>query len=179
MSREDLLTVGLRLFAIWLGLASLQGALGAYGWTGPGSDWAEQRVWMVGTAMLPSLVALALWFFPLSVVSRLLPRLRDSHVPVQGDREALLDTGMILLGLWWLLSGLVDAVHVFSLMLLDMPVEMNARLTADLLSALVAFAAGSILLLRGPGLLGAIRRFRAVGYASTPQVDSDVPDSER
>ncbi|WP_143006597.1 hypothetical protein [Aquimonas voraii] len=176
MSREDLLTVGLRLFAIWLGLASLQSALGAYGWAGPGSDWAEDRVWMVGIALLPGLVALALWVFPLAVVSRLLPRSSDSHVPVQGGREALRDTGLILLGLWWLLSGLVDTVHVFSLMLLDLTVEIRAPLIADLLSALVASAAGAILLLRGPSLVGALRRVSKAAADDANTVTAETTD---
>jgi len=176
MSREDLLTVGLRLFAIWLGLASLQSAFGAYGWTGPSSDWAEERVWMVGIALLPCLVALALWVFPLTVVSRLLPRLSDSHVPVQGGREGLLDAGLILLGFWWLLSGLVDTVHVFSLMLLDLPVEISTALIADLLSALVASAAGLMLLLRGPGLVSALRRVRDAGSHDAGTVAAETID---
>lgn len=173
MSREDILTASLRLFAVWLALVSVQQVINAYGWTSSGGQWANERWWMIAVALLPGLVAACLWFFPLTVVTRLLPRLREQHEPVSAGVDTLLDTGMILLGLWWLLRGIGGVAHSAAIIALGLHGNVSDHYIAELVSSVVTIVASVAVLLRGPGIVGAVRRFRESGYTpprqSTPQ----------
>jgi hypothetical protein len=180
MSREDILTVGLRLFAIWLGLVSIQHAIGVYGWTGAGSDWADERWWLISVGLLPALVAVLLWYFPLTVVTRLLPRLREPHAAVSADSEVLLDVGMILLGLWWIVSGLVGLVQSGSTLALSARhgIPFADDSVSEMLASLVTLGCALVLILRGSGIVGAIRRFREAGYTPA-RAEKQQPEQDR
>lgn len=178
MSREDILTVVVRLFALWLVMFSLQQALQVFGLSAANSEWADERAWIVGVALLPGVAAVLLWYFPLTVVTRLLPRLRSDPAPLSAPADALLDMGIILIGLWWLLSGLAwlsaDVVRLFLL-----PEGAVGSQLPDLVSSLLTVVVSLALLLRGPGIVGAIRRFREAGYAPPPRGERREADPDQ
>lgn len=178
MSREDILTVGLRLFALWLALFAVQQLVQAVGITAANEAWAGERTWMVPVALLPLAFAVFLWFFPLTVVTRLLPHLKSGHTPLSVEADVLLDTGIILIGLWWLLSSLAWALSAATWWVLT-PTEAAQAHVADLVPSLLMVSASLLVLLRGPGIVGAIRRFREAGYArSTSRVTERTSEPE-
>jgi hypothetical protein len=127
---------------------------------------------MVSVALLPLAFAVFLWFFPLTVVTRLLPRLKSSHTPLSVEADVLLDTGIILIGLWWLLSSLAWTLSAATWWVLT-PTETAQAHIADLVSSLLMVSASLLVLLRGPGIVGAIRRFRETGYAPSASRGSE------
>lgn len=177
MSREDILTVGLRLFALWLALFAVQQLVQAVGITAANEAWAGERTWMVSVGLLPLAFAVFLWFFPLTVVTRLLPRLKSGHAPLSVEADVLLDTGIILIGLWWLLSSLAWALSAATWWVLA-PAEAAHPHVAALVSSLLMVFASLGVLLRGRGILGAVRRFREAGYAPTSRVASQRSEPE-
>lgn len=180
MSREDILTVALRLFAIWLGMVAIQQVIGAYGWTGAGSDWAGERGWLIAVGLVPALVAVLLWYFPLTVASKLLPRLREPREALSANADVLLDTGMILIGLWWLVSALVGLVESGSALAFGLRhgLPFADHSLAALLSSIATLAVALWLLLRGPCIVGAIRRFREAGHSPTRVPKQPEPEQD-
>lgn len=174
MSREDILTVGLRLFALWLALFAVQQLVQAVGITAGNEEWADQRAWMVSVALLPLAFAVFLWFFPLTVVTRLLPRLKSDHTPLSVEADVMLDTGIILIGLWWLLSSLAWTLSAATWWVLT-PTDAAQAHVSDLVSSLLMVVASLLVLLRGPGIVGAIRRFRAAGYTPSTSRMTERP----
>jgi hypothetical protein len=98
MTPQQLIGLGIRLFAIWLGLTSI-----AYFTSIPAalallpSDSATAITYALGGAYIFG--AVALWFFPMVVSHKLLPRTQyENHLNFQ-ERE-LARVGICLLGLW-------------------------------------------------------------------------------
>jgi len=99
MTPQQLLGIAVRLFALWLGLSCIQYwvVLPTSLRTMEGTGGATLFVYIVGA--IYAVAALLLWFFPMLVAHRLLPRTRhDNLLSAQGHELARV--GCALLGLW-------------------------------------------------------------------------------
>lgn len=110
MTPQQLLAVGVRLFAVWLALTSISyfAAIPAALANSPvGTNAPTQVAYTLGTGYVLS--ALVLWFFPMLVAHKLLPRTtHTNHLNPHGHELAR--TGCALLGLWLLSRALPNVV---------------------------------------------------------------------
>jgi hypothetical protein len=181
MSREDLIAVAVRLFAVFLVILSVRQIPGVVAAVQPGSDFADAAVAMIVMLCVPIALAALLWFFPLSVAAKLLPRDRESRPRLSSDAELLLDTGLFLLGLWLLALGLSDAFYWTAHILMSNAGgvgfgSFSPEMRASVYGTVFEIAVALWILLKGPGIVGAIRRLREAGAShssSPPPSDHD------
>lgn len=108
MSREDIIAVASRLFAVFLLLFTLKTVAGGYfaaDLQGQGSGFLLRVSVFVLAALA---IAALLWFFPLAVAHKLLPVMREPRPLVNAGSTVALELGLTLIGFWVLAFGLVD-----------------------------------------------------------------------
>ena len=121
MSPHQALAVAVRLFAVWLAACALRGASATF-FGGPqtfyGGEIDPKGLVVAGIiGFLTLLVAVLLWFFPLTVAKKLLSPQSATTAPpeVPGTWLAM---GCALIGLWLLASAIPaivrDALYLYS-----------------------------------------------------------------
>jgi hypothetical protein len=122
MSREDVIAVAVRLFAIFLLVTVVR--------TIPGTlaviDQAEPKpslllVWLLSGLSLA--LCAYLWFFPLTVARKLLPAMREPRSDTAMNGSVALSVGLTLLGVWVLSHALPDAIYWVTLFLLSRQID--------------------------------------------------------
>ena len=110
MTPQQLVGLGIRLFALWLALTSI-GSLSAI-WSAQLPEGAPKGLGIgIGIAYLVG--AAVLWFLPMAVAHRLLPRTSHTNAISAGGFE-IARAGACLLGLWLLVKTLPTAAwYVF------------------------------------------------------------------
>ena len=110
MTPQQLVGLGIRLFALWLALTSI-GSLSAI-WSALLPEGAPKGLGIgIGIAYLVG--AAVLWFLPMAVAHRLLPRTSHTNAISAGGFE-IARAGACLLGLWLLVKTLPTAAwYVF------------------------------------------------------------------
>lgn len=112
MTPQQLLAVGIRLFAIWLALTSVSyfTAIPAALANSPvGTEAPTHVAYALGALYL--LCAVVLWFVPMLVAHKLLPRTTHTNV-LNPQGHELARTGCGLLGLWLVSRSLPTVVWV-------------------------------------------------------------------
>jgi hypothetical protein len=167
----QVVAVCLRFLAIvWL-LYALNNAYGALSYLGlqsgvPGSRWA---VWIQAAPQLA--ICGALWFFPVTIASKLLPsysqpRDLQSPAPLQ-EWQAL---GVICIGLWALSRAVPDLVYWVTYMGMafegDSPVgEFAPDQKAGFIATIAEIAVGLWLVLGAKGVAALLFKIRTAGVA--------------
>lgn len=122
MSREDVIAIAVRLFAIFLLITvvrSFPSAIALIGQEGP-----KPSLVLVGLVSVCSLALCAfLWFFPLTVARKLLPTMREPRSETAMSGSVALSVGLTLLGVWVLAYALPDAIYWTTLLLLSRQVD--------------------------------------------------------
>lgn len=117
MSREDLIAVAARIFAVFLLITiarSVPSAIALVGQDGP-----RPSLVLVGLVLASSLAACAvLWFFPLTIARKLLPAMREPRSEAAMSGSVALSVGLTLLGIWVLAYALPDTIYWTTLFLL-------------------------------------------------------------
>jgi hypothetical protein len=167
MTKEQVLGLAVRLFAIFLfvyGLRSLTGVIQlaetASGYSG---------IWWVAVSYLVIFVciALMLWFFPVTVARKILPK--DDRKT--GETEiSLKDIDVVaysILGVWLLATTIPDVIYwLLVLATLEhkglIPYMTHSRL-ASVIATIIQFGIGIWLMLGAKGLRGLIRKLRYAG----------------
>lgn len=171
LSKEDVVAIASRIFAIYVVIMTVQ-SIGAllemrHEMEMDMTDLAPFLL-MVG---LPLLLALLLWFFPLTIARKLLPVLRDPRPPLSAARQDVEDTVVFVLGLWVLAGAAPDIVYWVVLAFRIQNTEAASvpllpEQVASIWAAVAQTAIGLWLVFGARGLLGALRRLR---YAGAPQ----------
>lgn len=181
MSREDVVAVGIRLFAIYLALSVLWEAVGAAplvfqdGWSSTAGFFI--MLWLLGLA-----ISGVLWVFPLTVARKLLPVMSEPRSEPQVDASVAMSLGLVLIGLWVLAYGLVNAAYWLTLMVSihRMGGESYAwtpEQVAGITATVIELAVGVGLLFGAKGLKRLIYRFRY--GTSVPMTPADARGDER
>jgi len=165
MSREDILTVALRLFAIYLLIGALQLVGQAFA-TDINLPTSSLIVAITLSVIFPLIVAVMLWCFPLRIAAKLLPVMSERPTTLSTNTVPALEIGCILIGLWLLASSLSDTTYwVVTLIaalnnewgLQIIPTQDLANMTATLMQLML-----SVWLLLGyRGVLKFIQRLRS------------------
>lgn len=167
MTKEQIFGLAVKLFAIFLfvyGLRSLTGVIQiadtASGYSG---------IWWVAAGYLFIFVSLALllWFFPVSVARRILPK--DDRKVGEAD-FSLNDIDVVaysILGVWLLATTIPDVIYwLLVLATLEhkglIPYMTHTRI-ASVIATLIQFGIGVWLMLGAKGLRGLIRKLRYAG----------------
>jgi hypothetical protein len=122
MSREDVIAVAVRIFAIFLLVSVVRTLPGAIALI----DQVEPKPSLALVALV-SVLGLALcawlWFFPLTVARKLLPAMREPRSETAMDGSVALTVGLTLLGIWVLSHALPDAIYWVTLFLLSRRID--------------------------------------------------------
>ena len=125
MSREDVIAVAVRVFAIFLLVSVVRTFPSAIALI----DQAEPKPSLALVAVV-SVLGLAfcacLWFFPLTVARKLLPAMREPRSETAMNGSVALSVGLTLLGVWVLTSALPDAIYWITLFLLSRRIDAGA-----------------------------------------------------
>jgi hypothetical protein len=165
MTNAQIVGLGVRLFAIWLFVYVLQLAPNLWVFTHRDGDTIMMTMGVITPALLV-LVAVALWFFPLTVASKLIPRsalAQSTSLPI----EDLQQCGFLLLGLWVLSNAIPSFVrYVFFLYYFLGPhatLDLGTNIPGGMLFSSVQLIIGIWLLFGARGLLGLLRWARRAG----------------
>lgn len=153
MTPQQLVGTAVRLFAIWLALSSIAycNAIPAALEANASAQYGSYFV-----AALYLLVAALLWFFPMVVAHRIIPRTaHDNRLAVQG--HALARVGIALLGLWLAAQALPSVVWVlyrsallaevnssFASLTPDIKLDLAVSLTELFIAGVLVARAGAI-----------------------------------
>ena len=113
MTAQQMIGVGIRLFAVWLLLSSIRYFSSVPVALARTGDLAERvyQSYIVGAAYL--LAAVLLWIFPLLVAQQLVPRSQHTDRMSVSAREAA-RVGCALLGLWLFAKAATDIVWIIA-----------------------------------------------------------------
>ena len=164
MSREDVIAVAVRVFAIFLLVSVVRTFPSAIALI----DQAEPKPSLALVALV-SVLSLALcaylWFFPLTVARKLLPAMREPRSETAMNGSVALSVGLTLLGVWVLTSALPDAIYWVILFLhsrrIDAgPIEWQHEQIANMIATTGQLALAVWLIFGSSGIKRLILRFR-------------------
>ena len=163
MTNAQIVGLGVRLFAIWLLVYVLRVAPDLWAAILRYGDSTATFV-SVAIAIFMALIAVALWFFPLTVASKLIPRSSLEHstsLPVEDVQRC----GFLLLGLWVLSSAIPTLVRYGFLLYFAHKeralLDLGLNIAAAMLSVSVQLAIGVWLMFGARGLLRLLRWARS------------------
>jgi hypothetical protein len=168
MTSAQIVGLGVRLFAIWLVVSVLRHVPGVWRFNVPaataGDSWTN--VVIVAVTIIILAIAAGLWFFPLAVANKLIPRsCKTDHLHVPLDQAE--SVGFSLLGLWVLTSSVPDAFYwVFMRYQASRPnsmLELRADDYSYMVTTAVEVVLGIWLLFGARGLRRLLRWARTAG----------------
>ena len=165
MSREDILTVALRLFAIYLVIGALQ-LVGQASATDINLPTGSLIVAIILSIVFPLLIAVLLWLLPLRIAAILLPGINQQHTALSTGTVPALEIGCILIGLWLLASSLSDSTYWVITLIAALNNEWGLQIIpmqdlASMAAALMQLGLSAWLLLGYRGILKFVRRLRS------------------
>jgi hypothetical protein len=184
MTNAQVVALGVRLFCIWLALFIVRHAPALWSLNTqqfPDSG-AAGAVIIVSVVLI--VVTIALWFFPLAVARKLIPKATlDQPTPLPIDQ--LQSAGFCLLGLWVLTEAVPRLVYIIFIVYHstrpNAMVALEPHNYAAIAQTIVELGIGSWLLFGAKGLLRAIRwaRTAGTGEPSNNLAESDVRQEPR
>jgi hypothetical protein len=167
MDREDIVAVGIRVFAVYLALSTLYYL--PYIFRLPASHTAVEWLAPAVIAVL-LLVALALWFFPLTIARKLLPVMREPRAAAAIDARLALSLGIALIGVWFATAAVRPLIMSAGLYLLNRGLSDEAGANPQELVQIGSYSAqlllGIGLALGSGGLRDLLLRARGAGPKS-------------
>jgi hypothetical protein len=165
MSREDILTVALRLFAIYLVIGALQ-LVGQASATDINLPTSSLIAAITLSIIFPLLIAALLWLLPLHIAAILLPGVNERSTALSTNTVPALEIGCILIGLWLLASSLSDTTYWIATLIAALNNEWGLQVIpmqdlASMAATLMQLALAAWLLLGYSGILRVIRRLRS------------------
>jgi hypothetical protein len=165
MSREDILTVALRLFAIYLVIGALQ-LVGQASATDINLPTGSLIVAIILSIIFPLLIAALLWLLPLRIAAILLPGINQQHTALSTGTVPALEIGCILIGLWLLASSLSDSTYWVITLIAALNNEWGLQIIpmqdlASMAATLMQLGLSAWLLLGYRGILKFVRRLRS------------------
>jgi len=167
MTKEQVFGLAVKLFAIYLLVSGLRSITGVIQIADHASGFAG--IWWVAGSYLFVFVciALLLWFFPVTVARKLLPK--DDRKPEEKD-ISLKDIDIIaysILGVWLLATTIPDVIYwilvMYTLEHKGLIHYMSHARVANVVATTIQFIIGVWLLLGAKGLRGLIRKLRYAG----------------
>jgi len=168
MTSAQIVGLGVRLFAIWLVVSVVRHVPGVWQFnvSGAATGDSSTNVLIAVVTVLMLTLAAGLWFFPLTVANKLIPRSSkpdDLHVPIDQAQSV----GFSLLGLWVLTNSIPDSFYwAFMSFQASRPnsmLELRASDYSYMVGTMVEVILGVWLLFGARGLRGLLRWARTAG----------------
>ncbi len=168
MSREDIVAVAVRLFAIFMFFTIVRAIPVAIESYSPetGLQWMIPHLsvlffWLIVSAFL--------WFMPLVVARRLLPVMKEPRSEQNIDASIALSLGLTLLGVWFLANALIDGIYWMAVLArvkqtYDTSFEWNHVQIASVFTTAAEIVLAFWLLMGTAGIKRALYRFRLGGF---------------
>ncbi len=172
MSREDIVAIAVRLFAIFLGIYVLRTIFTFMQFTGQAEFNAGAIAVSVVVVGAMAGVALLLWVFPLSIARKLLPVMKEPRSEPSVGVDTLFSLGLMLMGLWLLANAIIDGIYwmamLFAMRAADMTMhELLPDQQAAIFTTAVEAVVAVFLILGSTGIRNAVYRFRNA-HVDTP-----------
>ena len=171
MSREDIIAVAVRLFAVYMLFSILETIPGATQLLSgqDGATWASLYISILVGA---GLICGFLWFFPLSIARKLLPVMREPRSEQALSAPVALSLGLTMIGVWFFATALIDASYWLTLLIRskqmhDVPVEWSHKQIASMVADFTRLFLSFWLLFGSAGIRRFIYKFR-YGDLSAP-----------
>ena len=166
MTSAQIVGLGVRLFAIWLIVSVLQHVPNMWQFSASAESHTSVYVVTLAVGLLLLLLAVALWFFPLTVAKALIPSSSKTDY-VKVPLEQAQSVGFTLLGLWVLASAVPDSFYwlfiLYQTSVPELKFELGTRHYASVVSTSIRLILGIWLLFGARGLLGVLRWARSAG----------------
>lgn len=117
MSREDLVAIAIRMFAVFVFVTVLRylpSAAALFNQEG-------SRSYVIGYGIVLSVslsICAILWYFPLSIARKLLPVMREPRSETAMNGSIALSVGLTLIGVWILAKALPNVIYWLTIFLL-------------------------------------------------------------
>lgn len=172
MSREDIVAIAVRLFAIFLAIYVLRTLSGFVQFTSEMTFDAKAIIASVAMVGAMAGAVVLLWFFPLSVARKLLPVMKEPRSESNAGVDTLFALGLILMGLWLLANAIIDGFYWASLLLAMraagmMHLELVPEQKAAIFTTVVEMVVAVFLILGSTGIRNTIYRLRNT-HVDTP-----------
>ena len=164
MSREDLVAIASRLFAVFLLVTVARSFPSAAALIDQGGD--RPSLVLVAIVLASGLsVCGVLWFFPLTVARKLLPVMKEPRSDTVMSNSLALSVGFTLLGVWVLAVAIPDAIYWGTLFLLTRQMDGGNYLwgheqVASVVTTAVELALAAWLIFGSSGLSRLFERWR-------------------
>lgn len=173
MSREDIVAVASRLFALFLVATCIRNVADALS---SSQSFGEVVAVLLVTSLPLLAIAALLWFFPLTIANRLLPVMKTPPPFVDPTSRSALELGLTLIGFWLLSRAMADLVYWAVLILqfkrASQPFDLSMEQVASFAATIADGVLGLWLMLGNRGLIEVLRRMR---YGNARSRDADVP----
>lgn len=167
MSREDIVAIASRLFAVFLLVTILRSFPGAAALLAPQGEPPSFAIWAVVAVVFSAGAAICaiVWFFPLTIARRLLPVMKEPRSEKGMSASIALAVGLTLLGVWMLASAVPDAIYWAVRYLLIRRIEVENYLwgpdeLASVVTTIAELALALWLVLGSSGVRRLIYRYR-------------------
>jgi hypothetical protein len=184
MTNAQVVALGVRLFSIWLALYLVRHVPAMWSLNTQQFPDSGAAAAVVIVSFILIAVAVSLWFFPLTVARKLIPKATlDQPTPLPIDQ--LQSAGFCLLGLWVLTEAVPRSVYItFIVYHSTRPnamVALEPHNYAAIAQTVIELAVGLWLLFGARGLLRVIRwaRTAGTGEPSNNVVESDARQEPR
>jgi len=165
VSREDIVAIASRLFAVFLALTAVRMAA-----SGVGAMLTNHSGWDSLLYSLPVLLAyivpaFLLWYFPVSIARKLLPAVRDTGKPIVAPGAEVQAIAFTVLGAWIVAEAISNATYWIALAQFMgtseyHEISFTATQKASIARNIIEFVVGFALLVGSRGLSVALHRFR-------------------
>ena len=111
MSREDIVAIASRLFAIFVALYALSLLTSTFQVLATNQITSGAFAGIVAVLLVMLVVALLLWFFPLTIARKLLPVMKEPRSEQSIGFSNALSLALTIMGFWLLTKAMVDSVY--------------------------------------------------------------------
>lgn len=168
MRNEQIVGLAIRLFAIFLFILALRQATGLIWYFVDSVTVRAGLGFALVSTLAPAAVALFLWLLPLTIATKLIPRLKTDEPRSALTATDIASVAFPILGLWVLTFAIPDTFYwiTFTFILKNSDYgspELTPENIGNIVATVVELLIGFWLLLGSKGLLGLFQRLRYAG----------------
>lgn len=166
MKKEEIVALAMRIFALYLAISTIGGLSAFMAASESGAPGEMPLAALIGVVIIPVALALVLWFLPLTIAHKILPRMAGGTEPSQAGPAEYQAVAFSVLGMWVLAEQLPSLFYWLGLVIYMHGQEadlLTAREYGRIASTAAALFIGFWLLFGARGIVGLLRAARAAG----------------